>query len=98
MERAELTWLALMPGYAGRCVHHRRLARQLPGPRPCRIRHDDPQPAQVEPGDFTAALGYLPDRAVSVTLPAPAGNIQVIGAYVPSRDAGLEKTEASGNG
>jgi exodeoxyribonuclease III len=45
------------------------------------------------PGDFIAALGYLPARAASVTLPAPDGNIQVIGAYVPSRDAGLEKTE-----
>ncbi len=47
----------------------------------------------AEPGDFTAALGYLPARAASVTLPAPAGKVQVIGAYVPSRDAGLEKTE-----
>jgi hypothetical protein len=34
----------------------------------------------AEPGDFTAALGYLPGGAASVTLPAPAGNIQVIGA------------------
>jgi exodeoxyribonuclease III len=48
---------------------------------------------QAEPGDFTAALGYFPARAASVTLPAPAGKVQVIGAYVPSRDAGLEKTE-----
>src|SRR5580704_239419 len=48
---------------------------------------------QAEPGDFAAALGYLPSRAASVTLPAPAGRLQVIGAYVPSRDAGLEKTE-----
>ena len=47
----------------------------------------------AEPGVFTAALGYLPSRATSVTLPAPAGEVQVIGAYVPSRDAGLEKTE-----
>ena len=47
----------------------------------------------AEPGDFTAALGYLPARAAAVALPAPAGKVQVIGAYVPSRDAGLEKTE-----
>jgi exodeoxyribonuclease III len=47
---------------------------------------------QAEPSDF-AAVGYLPARAASVTLPAPDGNIQVIGAYVPSRDAGQEKTE-----
>jgi exodeoxyribonuclease III len=48
---------------------------------------------QAEPDDFAAALGYLPARAVSVTLLAPTGRIQVIGAYVPSRDAGFEKTE-----
>jgi len=44
-------------------------------------------------GDFGAAVGYLPARAPSVTLAAPAGPIEVIGAYVPSRDAGPEKTE-----
>jgi exodeoxyribonuclease-3 len=48
---------------------------------------------QAEPGDFAAALGYLPARAASVTLPTPAGRLQVIGAYAPSRDAGPEKTE-----
>jgi exodeoxyribonuclease III len=42
---------------------------------------------------FTAAVSYLPARAASMTLPAPAGPVQVIGAYVPSRDAGQEKTE-----
>lgn len=48
---------------------------------------------RAEPGGFTTALGYLPTRATSVALPAPAGKIEVIGAYVPSRDAGPEKTE-----
>ena len=48
---------------------------------------------QARPGDFGDRIGYLPTRAASVTLPAPAGPIEVIGAYVPSRDAGLEKTE-----
>lgn len=48
---------------------------------------------QAQPGSFGDSIGYLPTRAVSVTLPAPAGPIEVIGAYVPSRDAGLEKTE-----
>jgi exodeoxyribonuclease-3 len=42
---------------------------------------------------FTATVSYLPARAASVTLPAPGGPVQVIGAYVPSRDAGWEKTE-----
>jgi exodeoxyribonuclease-3 len=42
---------------------------------------------------FTAAVSYLPARAASVTLPAPGGPVQVIGAYVPSRDASQEKTE-----
>lgn len=48
---------------------------------------------QAQHGDFAAAVSYLPTRAASVTLPAPAGPIQVIGAYAPSRDTGLEKTE-----
>lgn len=48
---------------------------------------------QARPGDFGDRIGYLTTRAASVTLPAPAGPIEVIGAYVPSRDAGLEKTE-----
>jgi exodeoxyribonuclease III len=45
------------------------------------------------PGDFGSRLSYLPTRAASVTLPAPDGPVEVIGAYVPSRDAGLDKTE-----
>jgi exodeoxyribonuclease-3 len=48
---------------------------------------------QARLGDFGDRIGYLPTRAASVTLPAPAGPIEVIGAYVPSRDAGPEKTE-----
>jgi exodeoxyribonuclease-3 len=48
---------------------------------------------RAEPGDFGERVGYLPSRAASVALPAPAGPIEIIGAYVPSRDAGLEKTE-----
>ncbi len=47
----------------------------------------------ANPGSFSDDLTYLPARAASVTLPAPVGPIDVIGAYVPSRDAGLEKTE-----
>jgi exodeoxyribonuclease III len=42
--------------------------------------------------DFGDRVGYLPSRAAAITLPAPNGPIQVIGAYVPSRDASLEKT------
>jgi exodeoxyribonuclease-3 len=47
----------------------------------------------ANPGSFSDNLTYLPARAASVTLPAPAAPIEIIGAYVPSRDAGLEKTE-----
>lgn len=43
--------------------------------------------------DFGSRVGYLPSRAAAITLAAPAGPIDVIGAYVPSRDAGAEKTE-----
>jgi exodeoxyribonuclease III len=48
---------------------------------------------QAEADRFAAGVSHLPARAASVTLPAPCGPVQVIGAYVPSRDAGLEKTE-----
>jgi exodeoxyribonuclease III len=44
-------------------------------------------------GQFSERLGYLPARATSVLLPAPAGTVEIIGAYVPSRDSGQEKTE-----
>ncbi len=48
---------------------------------------------QARADSFGDTIGYLPSRAAAVTLPSPAGPIQIIGAYVPSRDAGLEKTE-----
>jgi exodeoxyribonuclease III len=66
---------------------------------------DDPLPAarkygvmiisrvQAQPDDLAAAVSYLRARAASVTLSAPVGPIQVIGAYAPSRDAGPEKAE-----
>jgi exodeoxyribonuclease III len=47
----------------------------------------------AEPAHFSDNLSYLPARAGSIALPAPRGVIEVIGAYVPSRDAGPEKTE-----
>lgn len=43
--------------------------------------------------DFSDQIGYLPSRAAAIALPAPHGPIHVIGAYVPSRDASVEKTE-----
>lgn len=43
--------------------------------------------------DFGERVGYLPSRVAAVTLPAPDGPIQLIGAYVPSRDASADKTE-----
>jgi exodeoxyribonuclease III len=48
---------------------------------------------RAEADNFAARLEYLPSRVASVALPVPAGSIHVIGAYVPSRDASLEKTE-----
>lgn len=45
------------------------------------------------PDRFSDRVGYLPSRAVAVILPAPGGPLRVIGLYVPSRDASLEKTE-----
>ena len=45
------------------------------------------------PDPFNDAIGYLAARAATVVLPAPDGPLRVIGLYVPSRDASLEKTE-----
>ena len=42
---------------------------------------------------FGDKVGYLPSRAAAVTLPVPVGPLRVIGLYVPSRDASVEKTE-----
>src|SRR6266568_4335055 len=46
-----------------------------------------------QPDGFGDGIGYLPTRAAAIGLPTPGGLVQVIGVYVPSRDAGLEKTE-----
>ncbi|MEU5498019.1 endonuclease/exonuclease/phosphatase [Streptomyces griseofuscus] len=43
----------------------------------------------TRPGPTT--LGYLPHRCVSVTVDTDAGPLDVIGLYVPSRDASEEK-------
>jgi exodeoxyribonuclease-3 len=45
------------------------------------------------PDGFADRLGYLPARAAAAMLPTSAGSVRLIGLYVPSRDAGLEKTE-----
>lgn len=47
----------------------------------------------AQDNDFGNRVGYLPSRVAATTLATPQGSIQVIGAYVPSRDAGAEKTE-----
>jgi exodeoxyribonuclease III len=43
--------------------------------------------------DFGSRVGYLPSRATAIILAAPERPIHIIGAYVPSRDASVEKTE-----
>ena len=48
---------------------------------------------QARSVDFGDRVGYLASRAAAITLPAPDGPIQVIGVYVPSRDASIEKTD-----
>ncbi|SMD24637.1 hypothetical protein [Lentzea albidocapillata] len=40
-----------------------------------------------------AALDYLPARATGVVVDTDDGPLRIVGAYVPSRDATLEKTE-----
>jgi exodeoxyribonuclease III len=48
---------------------------------------------RAQPDHPTTRLGYLPSRAASCLLPTPDGPLRVVGAYVPSRDASVEKTE-----
>jgi exodeoxyribonuclease-3 len=48
---------------------------------------------RAEPDHLTTGLGYLPSRAASCLLPTPDGTMRLVGAYVPSRDASVEKTE-----
>jgi exodeoxyribonuclease III len=48
---------------------------------------------QARPDPFGDTVGYLPTRAAAIMIPSASGPLQIIGAYVPSRDAGLEKTE-----
>lgn len=48
---------------------------------------------RAEPDDWNQQLGYLPSRAATTVLPASGGELHLIGLYVPSRDASLEKTE-----
>ena len=49
--------------------------------------------AAITDDGFGLRVGYLPSRGAAVVLPAPGGPLRVIGLYVPSRDASLEKTE-----
>jgi exodeoxyribonuclease-3 len=42
---------------------------------------------------FGVLIGYLPSRAAAVILPVTGRPLRVIGLYVPSRDASIEKTE-----
>lgn len=44
------------------------------------------------PGKWTGRLDYLPGRVASLTVDTPSGPLEVIGAYVPSRDASEAKT------
>lgn len=47
----------------------------------------------TRPDPLTEALDYLPARAVGIVIDTADGPLRVLGAYVPSRDASLEKTE-----
>lgn len=47
----------------------------------------------IKPDPLGAAMNYLPARASGVVVDTTDGPLRVVGAYVPSRDATLEKTE-----
>jgi exodeoxyribonuclease-3 len=45
----------------------------------------------AEPGGNAGRVDYLPARAASITLPTGIGSLEVVGLYVPSRDASEAK-------
>jgi exodeoxyribonuclease-3 len=47
----------------------------------------------TQPDPITRELTYLPTRATGVTITTDRGQVRVLGAYVPSRDASPEKVE-----
>ena len=47
----------------------------------------------TQPDRLGAAMDYLPARASGVVVETTDGPLRVVGAYVPSRDATVEKTE-----
>ena len=48
-------------------------------------------PVQADP--ISRAVAYLPDRVAGVTIDTQAGQVRILGTYVPTRDATAEKTE-----
>ncbi|MGW5049760.1 endonuclease/exonuclease/phosphatase family protein [Actinokineospora sp. NPDC004072] len=48
---------------------------------------------QTRPDPIGKAMDYLPARAAGVVVDTTDGPVRVIGAYAPSRDASLAKTE-----
>ncbi len=55
-------------------------------------RHDR-QRGRHHPDPLTGALSYLPARATGIIVNTSDGPLRVLGAYVPSRDATLERTK-----
>ncbi|MFE9748275.1 endonuclease/exonuclease/phosphatase family protein [Saccharothrix saharensis] len=47
----------------------------------------------THPDPLTDHLDYLPARATGIVIDTDHGTLRVLGAYVPSRDASLDKTE-----
>ena len=48
---------------------------------------------RTTPDSLAAALDYLPARAAGIVVDTTDGPLRVIGVYVPSRDASMNKTE-----
>lgn len=48
---------------------------------------------RIEPDPLNDRLTYLPSRAAGVTVSTTVGELRILGAYAPSRDASAEKTE-----
>jgi exodeoxyribonuclease-3 len=105
---ALLAWLATRPEHvlaltetrAGAGCRHLAAAFTTAG---YRVIYPEPAPGEygvmivsrlaAEPDPITRTLTYLPTRAAGAVIGTDAGPLRVLAAYVPSRDASLEKTE-----
>ncbi|WP_019549314.1 hypothetical protein [Streptomyces sulphureus] len=72
--------------------HIYRTVAAAPMPRPRRGERGVMIVSRLATVDSWPIVSYLPHRAVAVTVATDRGPLEIIGLYVPSRDAGPKKT------